>query len=113
VDNNVILNGLDADNPMSEGFHDATDKTGMPVPSPDAIKEFKVPTGRYDAEFGKQGCGTVNIVTRSGDPEYHGSAIVFFRNTTLMQTAFSRTQRRCEANLSAEPVRRHCRRSHS
>jgi hypothetical protein len=82
-DNNIVLNGMDADNPMSQGFDDAPDKTGIPVPSPDAIEEFKVQTGLYDAEFGKEGGGTVNIVTKSGTNQFHGSAFEFFRNTAL------------------------------
>jgi hypothetical protein len=47
-DNNVVMNGMNADNPMSQGFDDAPDKTGIPIPSPDAIEEFKVQTGLYD-----------------------------------------------------------------
>ncbi len=82
-DNNIVLNGMDADNPMSQGFDDAPDKTGTPVPSPDAIEEFKVQTGLYDAEFGKEGGGTVNIITKSGTNQFHGSAFEFFRNTAL------------------------------
>jgi hypothetical protein len=53
-DNNVVLNGVNADNAMSQGFDDAPDKTGVPVPAPDAIEEFKVQTGLYDAEFGSK-----------------------------------------------------------
>jgi hypothetical protein len=82
-DNNVVLNGMDADNPMSQGFDDAPDKTGTPVPSPDAIEEFKIQTGLYDAEFGKEGGGTVNIITKSGTNHFHGTAFEFFRNTAL------------------------------
>jgi hypothetical protein len=82
-DNNIVLNGMDADNPMSQGFDDAQDKTGTPVPSPDAIEEFKVQTGLYDSEFGKEGGGTVNIITQSGTNHFHGTAFEFLRNTAL------------------------------
>jgi outer membrane receptor protein involved in Fe transport len=82
-DNNVVLNGMNADNPMSQGFDDAPDKTGIAVPAPDAIDEFKVQTGLYDAEFGKEGGGTVNIVTKSGTNQFHGTAFEFFRNTAM------------------------------
>ncbi len=87
-DNNIVLNGLSADNAMSQGFDDAQDKTGVPVPSPDAIEEFKVQTGLYDAEFGKQGGGSVNMVTKSGGAQFHGSAFEFFRNTALDANSF-------------------------
>jgi hypothetical protein len=98
-DNNVVLNGLNADNPMSQGFDDAPDKTGVPVPSPDAIEEFKVQTGLYDAEFGKQGGGTVNMVTKSGGAELHGSAFEFFRNTALDANSFFQN-----ASGAAKPI---------
>ncbi len=87
-DNNVVMNGMDADNPISQGFDDAPDKTGVPVPSPDAIEEFKVQTGLYDAEYGKEGGGTVNIVTKSGTNQFHGTAFEFFRNTVLDANSF-------------------------
>jgi hypothetical protein len=87
-DNNVVMNGMNADNPMSQGFDDAPDKTGIPIPSPDAIEEFKVQTGLYDAEYGKEGGGSVNIVTKSGTNQFHGTAFEFFRNTALDANSF-------------------------
>ena len=87
-DNNVVMNGMNADNPISQGFDDAPDKTGVPVPSPDAIEEFKIQTGLYDAEYGKEGGGTVNIVTKSGTNQFHGTAFEFFRNTALDANSF-------------------------
>ena len=95
-DNNVVMNGMNADNPISQGFDDAPDKTGVPVPSPDAIEEFKVQTGLYDAEYGKEGGGTVNIVTKSGTNQFHGTAFEFFRNTALDANSFFQ-------NASGEP----------
>src|SRR5207249_3989912 len=35
MENSVVFNGMVADNPMSGGFDDQTDKTGPPVPAPD------------------------------------------------------------------------------
>jgi hypothetical protein len=98
-DNNVVLNGMNADNAMSQGFDDAQDKTGVPVPSPDAIEQFKVQTGLYDAEFGKQGGGTVNMVTKSGGAQFHGTAFEFFRNTVLDANSFFQ-----KASGAAKPI---------
>lgn len=91
-DNGVVMNGLSADNPMSQGFDDTNDKTGIPVPAPDAIEEFKVQAGLSDAEFGKQGGAVVNIVTKSGGARFHGTAYDFFRDDALNANEFFRNR---------------------
>jgi hypothetical protein len=57
--------------------------TGNAVPNPDALEEFRVDTNNYSAEYGRFGNGVINVVTRSGTNEFHGSAFEFFRNTHL------------------------------
>ena len=53
------------------------------MPNPDALEEFIVDTNNYSAEYGRFGNGVINVVTRSGTNEFHGSAFEFFRNTHL------------------------------
>ena len=57
-------------------------------PSPDAVQEFKVQTGSYSAEMGGAGGGQINIVTRSGSNQSHGTAYEFLRNGALDAHSF-------------------------
>jgi hypothetical protein len=56
-------------------------------PSPDAVQEFKVQTNNYSAEFGL-GVGVVNVVTKSGTNQLHGSLYEFVRNKSFDATEF-------------------------
>ncbi len=75
VSNNFILDGIDN--------NDRT--TGQPSvrPSVDGIQEFRVLTGTYEAEYGRQSGGQVLITTKSGSNQFHGTAFEFFRNDHL------------------------------
>jgi len=53
------------------------------VPSPDAISEFRVQTNSNSAEFGRYSGGVINVTSKSGTNEFHGSAYEFFRNKVL------------------------------
>ncbi len=49
----------------------------------DSIQEFKVETNSPPAEFGRFNGGAVNLSTKSGTNQYHGSAFEFFRTESL------------------------------
>ncbi len=51
-------------------------------PSVDAVQEFRVQSGIYPAEFGRE-ASQVNVNTRPGTNQYHGALYEFFRNSKL------------------------------
>jgi hypothetical protein len=53
------------------------------TPSVDAVQEFKVQQSNFSAEVGFSGATIVNVVTRSGTNQFHGSAYEFLRNNVL------------------------------
>ena len=70
--NNHLLDGVNNVEPFSGA--------AMVVPSPDSLREFRILTNAYTAEFGRAGGSIVTVITKSGTNEYHGSAFEFLRN---------------------------------
>jgi len=52
-------------------------------PSPDSISEFRVLSNTFDAEYGRNSGAVINVVTKSGGNQLHGSVYEFFRNKAL------------------------------
>ncbi len=65
-----------------------SNRTILVFPSVDAIEEFKVHRNSYSAEFGGASGAQVNIVTRSGTNDFHGSGYYFGRNDSLASTDY-------------------------
>jgi hypothetical protein len=56
-----------------------SNRTILVYPSVDAIEEFKIQRNNYGAEFGQAGGAQINLVTRSGSNEFHGSTYYYAR----------------------------------
>ncbi len=52
-------------------------------PSVEAVREFKIQTNMFSADQGRNAGTTVNVISKSGSNEWHGSAYEFLRNDTL------------------------------
>jgi hypothetical protein len=66
------------------------------TPSVEAVEEFKVQQSNFSAEFGFTGANVVNVITRSGTNDFHGSVYEFLRNEKLDANNWF-------ANLAGEP----------
>ena len=55
--------------------NDIYTNVNQPFPFPDALQEFSVQTSNYAAKFGGNAGGVVNVVTKSGTNDFHGSVV--------------------------------------
>jgi hypothetical protein len=88
--NNFQFNCVDANNISENSFAGElfAPETGIAIPNPDTIAEFKVQTGMYDASYGRSVGASVDFVSKAGTNAFHGSVWEFFRNDALNANDF-------------------------
>lgn len=102
--NNLMLDGVD----MSFGEVNATGGAAagaggvlINAVSVEAIQEFKATGSAFSAEYGRATGGVLNITTKSGTNQFHGTAFEFFRNDKLDANSFFSNL----SNLAKPPLR--------
>ena len=82
--NSLVVDGANNDNTF---FGQTVGRTGSgraPYQfSQDAVKEFQVNSNAYSAEYGRAGGAVINVVTKSGTNEFHGSVFDYYRDKDL------------------------------
>lgn len=72
-------------------FNNPSRNTGLNVPPPDAVQEFKIQTSNFAADSGRNPGANITIVSRAGTNEFHGAAWEFHRNDNLNARSFFQT----------------------
>lgn len=82
---NVAGNSEVANNYIKDGIDNNDETTNQPLQRPilDAVREFKVLTGTYSAEYGRQAGGQIIVTTKSGTNQFHGALWEFHRNSVF------------------------------
>jgi hypothetical protein len=57
--------------------------------SPETVQEMSVQTNAYSAEFGRTGGGVINVTTKSGTNQFHGTALYYGRNPALSAAPYT------------------------
>ncbi len=78
-DNNFSFDGVDAG-----GIQEQAQKSQTRLQiSQDAIEEYRVASALYDVEYGTQAGGQIDVVTKSGTNNWHGTAFGYLRNSVF------------------------------
>ena len=113
--NSLVIDGADNNNTF---FGQTLGRTGSgraPYQfSQDAVQEFQVNRNAYSAEYGRAGGAVINVVTKSGTNDFHGSAFEFYRDKSLNANSYANkigTPTAARSPFRDQPVRRLARRA--
>ncbi len=74
-------------------FNNPSRNTGLNVPPPDAVQEFRIQTSAFSAESGRNAGANITVVSRQGTNEFHGAGWEFLRNDNLNARSFFESSR--------------------
>lgn len=80
---NINIDGADYNQPFFGGIRGGERSGFAPTVSQEAVQEFQVARNTFSAEFGRSTGGVVNVITKSGTNEFHGSAFYLIRDESL------------------------------
>src|SRR5882724_2974256 len=83
-DNNFLYDGIDNNERLTISI--------VLRPAVEAVHEFKVQTSLYAADVGRNSGAVVNVVSKSGTNDFHGSAFEFLRNSAMDARSFFNTK---------------------
>jgi hypothetical protein len=103
--NNYSMDGASVNNVSTNQTQETGANASFGIPNPDSIQEFKIQTSSYDAGYGRNSGANVNVVTKSGGNEFHGTMFEFFRNTALNANEFFNKYSQLAQGLDNKPQR--------
>jgi len=74
--NNIMIDGQDVNDPTVTGSQ-------QPVNNTDIVQEIRLITNQFSAEFGRAGGSVMNVITKNGTNEFHGSGFWFHNDNSL------------------------------
>lgn len=77
--NSFLLDGTDVMGPTNQ----IPGSVGGQSLGVDTVREFRVETGTFSAQYGRAAGGVINVITKSGTNELHGTLFEFLRNDNL------------------------------
>jgi len=99
-DNNFNFDGVDAG-----GIQEQAQKSQTRLQiSEDAVEEYRVNSALYDVEYGTQAGGQINVVTKSGSNDLHGTAFGYLRNSVFDARNFDDFKPDSSGNLTIPAI---------